>query len=339
MKVRMIILILALLLTLFSTQAGAQTKVGTTAAPFLGIAVGPRAIGSGGAFVAQADDATALYWNNAGIAQLTMSEIIVSHDEWIAGMSFDYVGAVFNIGSGAFGMSFTSLSMDEMEVTTVLDPEGNGERFDAGSVAVGLTYAYALTDRFYIGGTAKYIREYIWKESAHSFACDLGTLYVTEFFNGMRIGAVITNFGSSMEMEGDDLVFQHDIDENQDGNNDNTLGSWMTDSWTLPINFRVGMAVELMQTDMHRVTMMTDVTHPNDNEESMNLGGEYAYKNTFFLRAGYKSLFLGKSEEGITCGAGFLVSQFGSAQMGVDYAFQDFGRLEDTHTLSLRMRF
>ena len=43
----------------------AQTKVGTTAAPFLGIAVGARALGMGSAFVSVADGAGAIFWNPA----------------------------------------------------------------------------------------------------------------------------------------------------------------------------------------------------------------------------------------------------------------------------------
>jgi len=46
------------------------SKVGTTAAPFLSIEVGSRAIGMGGAFVALANDASALYWNPAGLARM-----------------------------------------------------------------------------------------------------------------------------------------------------------------------------------------------------------------------------------------------------------------------------
>ena len=45
-----------------------QSKVGTTAAPFLGISVGPKAMGMGSAFVALANDATALYWNPSGLS-------------------------------------------------------------------------------------------------------------------------------------------------------------------------------------------------------------------------------------------------------------------------------
>ncbi len=320
-------------------QVWAQSKVGTTGASFLGIAVGPRAIGSGGAFVARANDATALYWNNAGIAQLTRNEVMVSHNEWLAGTSFDYAAFVMRMGSGALGVSLTALSMDEMEVTTVLKPEGTGERFDAGYLMTGLTYAHAMTDRFYLGASIKYIHETIWKESTNGVAFDLGTLYQTRFFNGMRIGAVISNFGSSLKMQGDDLIVQHDTDGTSTGNNDNTLATMKTDKWNLPIFFRVGVATDAYKNADHRLTIATDALHPNDNEESLSIGGEYSYKEMLFLRAGLKSALIEDGEEGLTFGAGFQINEFGATQFCLDYAYQDFGRLGNPHTFGLSVRF
>ena len=44
------------------------SKTGTSAANFLRIGIGARALAMGGAFVAVADDPTAAYWNVAGLA-------------------------------------------------------------------------------------------------------------------------------------------------------------------------------------------------------------------------------------------------------------------------------
>ena len=51
------------------------SKVGTTAASFLEIGIGSRAIAMGGAFVAVANDATALYWNPGGLSRLPSKEV------------------------------------------------------------------------------------------------------------------------------------------------------------------------------------------------------------------------------------------------------------------------
>src|SRR5689334_19512550 len=141
----------------------AVTKVGTTSAKFLSIAVGARAVGMGGAFVAVADDPSAMYWNPGGIARLGQSEALFSHAAWVAGMSFNYGGVILPVENvGVFGVNVTSLSMDEMERTTVEQPEGTGQLFSAGSFAVGVSYARNLTDWFSIGTNVKYINEHIW---------------------------------------------------------------------------------------------------------------------------------------------------------------------------------
>ena len=64
-------LFIAGLLLMVYTQAHAVTKVGTTAASFLAIDVGPRGTGMGSAYVSLAKDATAMYWNSADYGPLT----------------------------------------------------------------------------------------------------------------------------------------------------------------------------------------------------------------------------------------------------------------------------
>jgi len=54
---------------LFAQYTSNVSNVATTCAPFLEIGVGARAIGMGGAFVATANDVSALYWNPAGIGR------------------------------------------------------------------------------------------------------------------------------------------------------------------------------------------------------------------------------------------------------------------------------
>ena len=67
-------------------------KTGTTSAKFLSIGVGSSAVGMGGAFTAVADDATAMYWNPAGLSFHNTKEIYFNHANWIADISFDYFG-------------------------------------------------------------------------------------------------------------------------------------------------------------------------------------------------------------------------------------------------------
>jgi len=336
-KLKSFCLILALLMAL--QPASAQTKVGTTAAPFLGIAIGARALGMGGAFVSVADDATSLYWNPAGIARLTRYEVILLHTDWLADLSFDFVGAVFPIpNAGALGVQTTMLSMGEMEVTTERHQDGTGLFFNASDLAVGVSYAISLTDRFSIGFTGKYIQQKIWHESAEAFALDIGTLYTTPF-HGMRIAMAISNFGSDMQMSGKDMIVYYDPDPIKEGNNSQIMAELRTDTWPLPLNLRVGAAMEVVEEKDHKVTLAVSAQHPNDNTESMNIGAEYWYQKLFALRTGYKSLFQQDSEEGLTLGVGLVPPLRAGFGLHLDFAYEDFSRLGDVYKYSIGVDF
>lgn len=317
------------------------SKVGIAAAPFLSIGVGARPLAMGGAFVALANDASCLYWNPGGIAKLQRNEALLMHTEWLATMNFDYGGCVIHLGNfGTLGGSITALSMPELEVRTEDRPDGTGEFFSAGDLAMALTYARSLTDRFSIGFTAKYIHQHIWHATATGFAFDVGIVFVTDFFNGLRIGGMISNFGPDLKMGGRDLRVFHDPDQRIMGNNEKVPANYETDPWPLPINYQVGLAMDLFRNNMHAFTLAVDALHPSDDYESINIGGEYTIVNKIFLRAGYQSLFLTDSEEGLSAGFGFYQNLlFSNTILKLDYAFQDFGRLKSVHVFSLGLTF
>jgi len=317
------------------SQTRNVSKVGMSAAPFLEIGVGARAIGMGGAFSATANDASALYWNPGGMTGLSRTEIILVHTDWFADIQFEFAGMVLPMGrAGALGLSLTSLHMAEMKVTTVDYPQGTGEMFDANDLALGLSYGLALTDRFSIGFTGKYIHQQIWKERASGFAVDLGTLFVTGF-HGLRIGAALSNFGTDMRMSGDDLLIYHDIDPNKMGNNERTLAELKTESWPLPLTFQMGIALDLLNSQWNTLTLALDAVHPSDNAESIHLGAEYGFQKWIYLRGGYRDLFLRDGEGGLSLGGGVIARFLGNFQVKVDYAYTDFGRLENVHRFSV----
>jgi len=321
-------------------QAGANvSKVGTTSAQFLKIEVGSRAIGMGGAFVAVANDATALYWNPAGIARLRGGELSLIHTEWIADTQFDFAGIVWPLGSwGTLGASLTALTMDEMEVRTVFYPEGTGEKFDAGDFAIAVSYARRLTDRFSIGFNGKYIHQKIWHMTASSIAFDVGTLFVTPF-QEMTIGMSISNFGNKMRYEGKDSRLFYDFDPRKFGDNDKLPAHFELDKWSLPLLFRVGLAMDVVKTNLGRITLAVDAIHPNDDTENVNLGLEYSFRQWLALRVGYKSLGTRDSEEGLTAGGGLTYRLFQRTSLKLDYAYADFGRLDNVQRFSLGIEF
>ncbi|MGE5364134.1 MAG: PorV/PorQ family protein [Bacteroidota bacterium] len=316
-----------------------QTKVGSTAAPFLNLALGPRAIGMGGAFVATANDVTALYWNPAGASRAEHNGAMFSYSTMFADINYSWAGAMLNMGSmGTVGLNLAYLDYGSIDVTTLSAPEGTGESFTPHDMSIGLTYAINLTDRFSIGGTVKYVNTRIYNTSASAVAFDLGTLFISDIY-GLRIGATISNFGTDMKLDGKDLYVQYDAYQQGKGNNDQILATLKTDEYPLPLTFRVGLAMDLLNTNMHRFTIGADALHPNDNAESVNVGGEYVFNNFLALRAGYKSLFLDNATEGLTLGFGINYNIDDNLGISVDYSYQDFDILEEVQHFSLGVRF
>lgn len=323
----------------FAVTTYGQSKVGSTAAPFLTIAIGPRAVAMGGAFVATADDITALYWNPAGIARIPGNSALFNRTEWFADINYNWAGAAVQLGSwGTVGLSVHQLDYGDIEVTTLAEQDGTGEYYSAHDLSIGLTYGYNLTDRFSIGATAKFVQQKIWNSSASTVAFDVGVLFNSDIY-GLRIGASITNFGSDMQMDGKDLLVQHDIDPNIFGNNDQILAKLRTDEWPLPLTFRVGLAMDVIKIDDHRITVGVDALHPSDNDESLNIGAEYVMFNLLAIRGGYKSLLLDNAEEGLTLGFGLMYDFAPGLGVFIDYAYQDFGVLDNTQHFSVGVKF
>ncbi len=317
------------------------SKTGTTAADFLEIGVGANATGLGGAFVSIANDASSLYWNAGGIANLIKSEAIIVHTDWIAETNFDYAGLAIPLGDfGTIGFSFTSLSMDDMKVRTVELPDGTGEYFSASDLSIGISYARKLTERFSIGFTVKYIEQNIWHMKSNAFAIDAGTVFKTDLFGGMTIGAAISNFGTAMKLEGRDARYFIRVDPNKLGSNERIPTSIELDSWELPLIFQIGVSTNVLEVDNYRLTVATDAIVPNNDYQSVNIGAEFSFMNIVKLRSGYNSLFLNEAEGGLSFGVGVDSQMLLSiATVNFDYAFRDFGRLNNIHTFSLGVKF
>ncbi len=317
------------------------SKTGTTAASFLEIGVGAVANSMGGAFVSVANDATSLYWNVGGLANLIQYEAALVHTNWIADTRFDFAGLIIPLGEvGNLGISFTSLSMDDMPVRTVDQPEGTGENFSASDISVGVSFARKFTDRFSVGLTAKYIKQSIWHMSASAFAIDAGTTFKTDLLNGMTIGAVISNFGTPMRLDGRDTRYFIRVDPTKQGSNERIPSNIELDSWDLPLFFQIGVSSPIIESRNYRLLVSADALVPNNDYQSLNVGTEFSFMEYFSIRGGYNSLFLKDSEGGLSLGAGVNSKMLlSSAIVMFDYAFRDFGKLKNVHTFSIGIKF
>ena len=279
-----------------ATPAQAQiiSKTGTSSAQFLNIPVGARAAALGSASTATAIDATSMYWNPGALALVDKKQVMIEHSEWIADLRHNFAGVALPLGqAGVVGVYVLSLTMDDMEETTMEQQEGTGRMFGAYNYSVGLSYARFLMRDFAIGATVKYVHESIWNNSAGGFAVDLGTSYVTPF-DGIRLGVRLANFGQKMNIDGKDLTTTVDIDPGSQGNNNRIDARLSTRDFDLPLMLQVGLAWDAYESEFIRATLMADAVSPSDANQSVNLGMELSFfEDLLSLQAGLPELFLG----------------------------------------------
>lgn len=331
------VLFITLAVALFFAAQAQTLKTGTTSAQILKINVGPRAIGMGGAFTSIADDITSVYWNPSGTANIQSNEVYFNHSNLYLDISNDFAAISTNVsGFGSIGAFVSVLSVDEMLVRTVEQPEGTGEFFDYGSIVVGLNYARFLTENFSIGFNAKYISESIWNMSATGFALDVGTLYKIPVMNELRIAASVSNFGTKMQLAGRDIT---EIVPAGAGGGNFVNSNLELDKFDLPLLFRFGISADVIKEGTSRLTVAVDAIHPNDHTEYINTGLEYAWNEIIHIRAGYNSLFEKDSEKGLTLGFGLYYRIVDLIKVKLDYAYQDFGRLTSVHYFAVGVTF
>ncbi len=337
---KLTMIILALVFVFYNnTDAQKVTKTGTTAAKFLSIGIGPRANAMGSAYSAVSSDVSSMYWNPSGIANLNEVQTIFTYTKMFADLNVNYLGIAIPFGDlGTFGLNVTAFNVGEMDVTTEYFPEGTGERFNAASYAFGFSYARFITQDFTIGVNVKYIREDIFYSSAQGFGVDIGTIFNTPFY-GIKFASSITNYGTKMKIEGEDLLIRHDSDPQRAGNNETLDAYYKTDEFELPLRLQIGLSREFQFLNNQKLTLAIDAVHPNDNYQWVNVGGELSlFDNLFNMRAGYKGLFLKDNQEGLTLGFG-LKYKTELFRISVDYSYQKFKYLNNIHSFGIIIGF
>jgi hypothetical protein len=297
MKKVIVILTLSLLTAPFAGAAG------TSAASFLKMGAGARAAAMGESFVSVANDATATYWNPAGVARVEDTQISAMQNMHVVDTSYQYLSAVKPMGRFGIGVSAARMNYGTIDRYTVNDAKDG--TFNASSLAAGLSVAGKVGDDLSVGGTVKMIKESIEAESANGMAADLGLLYD---INGFTIGASAQNIGPAMKM--------------------------VQESFALPMTVRLGASTRVLDKKM---LLSGGVSKANDSSAQVQAGLEYNLASYFTLRGGYK-LASGASDlgalVGVSAGFGLQFDRF-----NLDYAVTPFGDLGLSHRISLLVHF
>jgi hypothetical protein len=301
-------------------------RVGTSVFSFLNIGVSARAIGMGESVVALNHGASNISYNPGVIAQLEKTEISLSTISWPSDIKYDYLSISRKLtGRHFLGFNFGILHMDPMEETSEFYPDGTGRYFIFQDRFIGLTYGAKMTDRFSFGVTVKNVSETLAENQMDAFLLDVGTFYWTGF-GSLRFCASLTNFGQQTSPNGKYLKKLLDFDTGSE-----IVENAKYEKFSPPTLFRVGVAIDPINKQSHKLSYSLQLNHPVDNAEYIVTGFEYSFLNLLFLRSGYK---FNKNEENYTAGIG-LNLRIGTYNLKVDYGYANFDHLTDPKRFSL----
>ena len=329
-----IVFLFAVVLGFTAMPMLAVAEEGSHAAEFLSHGVGARALGMGSSFVSVADDATAAYWNPAGLVQIQRRAFAAMYSDSFGAaqggflskglVEYNFVGYVQQIeGIGSAGISWIRLGVDDIPHTTFVDVNGNGRLGDfldkdgdgvkdpgewyidrpevAGYFsnvdnALLISYARQVHPNLSIGGNLKLLKQSLFENSGSGFGLDIGLMLKP--LNGLHIGAMLADAtGTQIRWDTDDEpVFTRDR------------------------RFRFGLSYHISFPVIGQGTLGVDVETDRKDlktdggaERIFRFGGEYWLFNVVALRIGAEGTKL-------AAGAGIRL-RFGETALYTDYAF------------------
>ena len=301
-------------------------RAGTSVFTFLNIGVSARAVGMGESVVALNQDASSIFYNPAIIAQLENTEISVSQIQWPAEINYDYFSITHKIfGRNYIGFNGGILHMEPMLETTEYHPEGTGNYFRFQDRFFGVTYGAKMTDRFSFGMTIKHVAEDMAGHHMSAFLLDMGTFYWTGY-RSLRFCASLSNFGQQVSPEG---TYEKRILDQNSGSEITEITNF--EKFSPPTQFRVGAAIDPLDSNGQKLAFSLQLNHPVDNAEYIVTGLEYSYMEILFARAGHK---FNKYEEDLTFGIGLIVP-VGPLLIRADYGYANFNHLTDPQRFSI----
>ena len=340
-RIGLICTIIVIVTGVLAPAAFGQAKLAQTGFNFLSVGTDARATGMGEAFTTIEGSSTSLFYNPAGLAGIkTFVDLSMSQMKWIADIKY-IAGAVafapWDGRYGVIGVSFMTINYGTFNFTQVaandqgyVDVPGMPA---PNAYVIGLGYGRALSDQFSVGGQVKYayqslgqsvvpvyklvadgttgktridttneVRDY----SIGTLAFDFGTMYKTGL-KSLAFGVAITNFSQEVKYE--------------------------REGFQLPLSFKIGLSMNMLDLvpgigEDHSFYASIDAIHPRSYDEFLNIGGEYAFAKTIFLRVGY---ITNHPDYDLTAGIGVQ-----KAGISIDYSYMPHKIFNNVQRISVK---
>jgi len=262
-----------------------NTGYGTTTGEFLLLGAGARGAALGGAFAALATDVSALYYNPAGLAQMTRPGVMLSSYSYAVETNYTWfgIGLPFSGGVRAVGLSMGTFGFSDQPVYTIDNPEGDGRTYDVSEAFLAFTYGQNFSDRFSAGFSFKLIRDKLGDTEAEAVAIDFGTsFHASVAERPLRAAFVLQNLGTGLRHQGAALdagVQRTPPLGTPDIPQEGQPARLRASEWPLPVLFRVGAAYDVWGAGNSRATVLGEFTQPNNTKPGAGLGLELYYGN------------------------------------------------------------
>lgn len=273
------------------------------------LGVGARALALGNAYVAMPFDATAVYWNPAGLDYIQRKNVSLFYTNLVMDTQYFYVGYAHpTVALGSFGVAAISIGtggIPERDNDNVYYGDDNSLSNQQFLVSYGKQLPWNLS----IGVNLKVEHQSIFKISDTGVGLDLGFLYRPNFTNallsGLSVGVALQNVvGPRLK-----LISETDVH---------------------PLNFRMGFAKPILTNEWgNQFTIFMDFEQSEYEPFKYHTGTEYVFNNFAMLRVGLNN-------NQLAFGAGAVVNKF-----QIDYSYGKFSENEfdASHRISLSMTF
>lgn len=289
----------------------------------------------------------AMRLNVAGLARIEKTQVMAGYANYLQGtdIAMQAVGISSKVGdNGAFGLSIMSLDFGDINVTTDAQPEGTGALLDLSFLNIGFGYSHVFENRVSVGILLRGVSESTSDISSFGFAIDAGVQYVTGDSDQFKFGISLRNIGSRMTYGGQALSTEATTTDGQ------TLTlNQRAAGFEMPSVLNIGASYDLLAgVEKHRVTLFGNFTANSFGRDQLGAAIEYAFKEQFILRGGYRNDFEDSElteaplYDGVSAGASVRVPlsrENKATAFSIDYAYRSTRIYNGTHNIGISFSF